>query len=370
MTARGLAALALCTAALAACQTDQARPASPGPIATVDLQPVTPLAGTGLELRVWPIDDTHERRRERNRRLHALLEDWHAIQRAREDEQATAEDQDKQPPDDAQPRTDAPAFGPPTTADDDTPATFEDFVALSLAAQPREGPGENDPARALEPFADTAHALDPQAAELWRANGFRLALVPRERLADLRRALGVRQPLARSWLGNLLRWDHLAVAPPGAPTILASDRGPARLGPGRMALLARAWEAPGYQRPVLRLELCPQFLPASARADPDAARFTPTGASPDHLARGAVFRRLLLTGSLPHDHALVIAPGPPQDDGHAIGPAAPGAIAIANALLRRRAADGTPAPIALVLVPVVGDPPDAHASAKATTAGR
>jgi hypothetical protein len=132
--------------------------------------------------------------------------------------------------------------------------------------------------------------------------------------------------------------------------------GPLALGPGRLALVGRAWPAPGIKQPVLRLELFPQFLPQEASSARLGARLTARleldDRPPSVLDEGPVFERLALHGSIPRGYALIIAPVVQAERDRRVGPYVP-TSSLAEALLSSVGPDGIPRPVALVVVPVL-----------------
>lgn len=336
--AQAAAALALC-AALAGCARQVRIPDAP----PVDAQPVTELAGYGMELRVWALDATSWKRARNNAELERLYREWLAIeaQRAAEadaDAEADAEAPPEQP-------------GPPPEPEDGLPATFEAFVATrSTVADERPG------SEALEGFANTRDALDAAAERIWIENGLRFALVPLDQLASLRASMGVPGPLERTWWGATTQWSHVAKGVPFTAQRFDTDAGPLVLGAGRLALIGRAWPAPGVRGPVLRLEFCPQFMRADdgARSFGDrlTQRLEADAGPPSDLDAGPVFERLLLRGSIPKGYALIITASTPAETPHRVGPLLTG-TSIGQAALSTMGPDGSVRPVALVVVPVL-----------------
>lgn len=338
--ARSLAgALAPALGLLAGCAGHVRIPDAPP---TVDLEPVAAVAGYGMELRLWALDAAAWRRAWDNAELARLYEAWQAIEAQRQAERALDPAPDKAEP-----------TGPPALADDGEPQTFEAFVASQQALSP-DRPGMD----ALAQYAGTRGALEPQAEALWRLNGLEIALVPLADLPDLRGAMGVPGPLERAWWGATTHWSHLAKGPLAGQRRIETDLGPLTLGPGRMALVGRAWPAPGTSRPVLSIEFCPQFLPlqpGGSRPDTFQAGSHNARLEPDSaLSEGPVYGRLALRGSIPKGYALVVVPAMSQPGPATVGPQVP-STSLAEALLTSIGPDGRPRPVALVVVPVLPD---------------
>lgn len=305
----------------------------------VDEQPVTKLAGYGMELRTWALDATSWKRARSNEELEALYREWLAIEAQRA--------ADEEP--DAAPIADQ--AGPPAEPDDGWPATFEQFAATRSEAS-IEQPGRE----ALERYANTRDALDAAAAQVWTQNGLRFALVPVDELSGLRDSLGVPGPLERTWWGVTTTWSHMAKGVPFGAQRLETDAGPLLLGAGRMALIGRAWPAPGISGPVLRVEFCPQFLRSEASARTFAARLAKRleagSEPPSDLDAGPVFERLLLRGSIPRGHALVITAIDREHSISEVGPVQTGS-SIGETMLSAIGPDGAIRPVGLVVVPVL-----------------
>lgn len=333
-----LAALSTCLW-MAGCARQVRIPDAPPP---VDTTPVTQLAGYGMELRVWALDATSWKRTRNNAELERLYGEWLAIEAQR-----TADAAETKSESDSQRET----TGPSPVPDDGHPATFEAFVAARSESTP-EQPGLD----ALSSYASTHGVLDAAAERIWIQNGLRFALVPIEELAALRDALGVPGPLERTWWGVTTTWSHMAKGVPFSSHRIDTDAGPLMLGPGRLALIGRAWPAPGTSDPVLRLEFCPQFI----RADDASKSFRARLASrletaqgpPSDLDAGPVFERLLLRGSIPLGSALIITAGRDAEDPQQIGPLLTGSN-IGQSTLSTVGPDGQIRPVALVVVPVL-----------------
>lgn len=318
--------------ALAGCARNVRIPDAPPPI---DLEPVTPLAGFGMELRVWALDATSWKRTQQNSELTRLYEQWAALEAERT---VTAQD--------PAPTATSDAAGPPM-GEDTGPKTFEQFVQAERVASPERPGGE-----ALARFAETRGSLDARAQEIWADNGVLFALVPIGQLADLRSAMGVPGPLERTWWGATTTWSHLAKGPAAGDRRVDTDLGPLSLGPGRLALVGRAWPAPGVGKPVLRVEFCPQFLPARAPTSDLVNRLNAADGPPDAFAQGPVFERMMLRGSLPKGYALVVVPAGGSMSGVGVGPDVP-TTSLAQTLLSAVGPDGAARPVALVVVPVL-----------------
>lgn len=310
----------------------------------VDEEPVTRLAGYGMELRTWALDATSWKRARSNAQLEALYGEWLAIEAERI---ASAEED----PDGPLVASTASQAGPPAEPDDGPLTTFEQFVASRS-----EGLIDQPGREAVDQYANTRDALDAAAVQVWTQNGMRFALVPIDELASLRNAMGVPGPLERVWWGATTTWSHMAKGVPFPTQRLETDAGPLILGAGRMALIGRAWPAPGISGPVLRLELCPQYLRSEGSARTFAARLADRldleAGPPSDLDAGPVFERLLLRGSIPRGHALVITVADKEQAADEVGPVPTGS-SIGKAILSAIGPDGTARPVALVVVPVL-----------------
>lgn len=324
---------------LTGCSAGVRIPDAPKP---VDLEPVSTVAGYGMELRLWALDAASWRRAWDNAELARLYEQWQAIEAERLADEAADPSATQTHP-----------TGPPVAADDQAPTSFEAFVASRQVSAPGR-PGMD----AFAQYADTRGSLDPQAEAFWRRNGMEIALVPLADLTDLRGAMGVSGPLERAWWGSTTQWSHMAKGPLKGRRRIETDLGSLTLGPGRLALVGRAWPAPGATRPVLRFEFCPQFLPlprggtrtSDLRSGLDASQDDADSA----LHQGPVYGRLVLRGSIPKGYALVIVPAVSAPGPFAVGPEVPSST-LAEALLASIGPDGRTRPVALVVVPVLPD---------------
>lgn len=343
-------ALALASALALGCQGTARLPDAPPP---VELEPVTALAGYGMELRLWALDATSWRRVQDNAEFARLYKQWQAIEAQR----ATEAQDDSEVPQARPTTTDADGAlgsrtaGPPLISQDDDYESFEAYVrAHHLDAPTRPG------AEMLSEYLDLRGAIDPDAAAIWERNGFQIALVPLGTVVQLRDAMGVPGPLERIWWGAISQWSHLAKGAAAPNRHLETDMGPLVLGAGRMGLIGRAWPAPGVSAPVLRLEICPQFLPLrseSSRLESQwSARLEADARPADALDEGPVFERLLLDASIPRGYVLLIAPAEKTSQAPGIGPSVPRQT-LAESLLTAIGPDGALRPVALVVVPVL-----------------
>ena len=318
----------------------------------VDLEPVTPLAGYGMELRLWALDAGSWKRIQDNAELARLYEQWQSIESTVERESSDGSDGGSPP---RVRGSDEPfaasSVGPPIEPKAQLPETFEAYVRTHRSLAPQR-PGME----VFDRYTALRSAVDPMAAGVWERNGFLLAVVPIGDLASLRGAMGVPGPLERTWWGATTSWSHLAKGAAAPSRRLETDLGPFVLGPGRMGLVGRAWPAPGVSQPVLGFELCPQFLPTVRGADRLEARLTARldtiVTPPSALDEGPVFERFLLRGSLPRGYALVIVPAERDGQPVGLGPAVP-ASTLAESMLTTIGPDGSPRPVALVVVPVL-----------------
>ncbi len=310
----------------------------------VDIEPVTAMAGYGMELRIWALDAKAWKRSQNNAELEQLYRAWLAIEAQRTvDEQETESAE--------QPADEPPVAGPPVEEADEGPKTFEQYVQTQRAAVPIR-PGLEDLAR----YSNIRDSLDRRGMEVWQSNGLEFALVPINDLGSLRSSMGVPGPLERTWWGATTTWSHMAKGIFAGNRTIETDMGPLVLGPGRLALVGRAWPAPGVKQPVLRLELCPQFLPVRSQTNSLEARLTARLTAddnpPDALDEGPVFERLALQGSIPRGYALIVAPAVRTELDHRFGPDIP-VSSLAEALLSAVGPDGAARPVALVVVPVL-----------------
>lgn len=297
-----------------------------------------------MELRLWALDATSWKRSQNNAELEQLYKAWLAVEAQRAAEEQVAEDFEQ--------TTEGPEpAGPPVEEQDEGPRTFEEYVRTQRVAAPAR-PGLEVLAR----YRETRGAVDQRAIKVWQSNGLEFALVPIGELASLRTAMGVPGPLERTWWGATTAWSHMAKGISASNRRIETDMGPLVLGPGRLALVGRAWPAPGVSEPVLRLELCPQFLPVRHSASSLEARLSARLASdntlPSALDDGPVFERLILRGSIPRGYALIIAPTARAEFVGRVGPDVP-TSSLADALLSSVGPDGAPRPVALVVVPVL-----------------
>lgn len=302
------------------------------------------MAGYGMELRLWALDATSWKRSQNNAELEQLYQAWLAIEAQRTADEQAAEASEQ--------ATDGPTpAGPPMDEQSDGPRTFEEYVRAQRIATPAR-PGLEVLAR----YAETRGALDQRAINVWQSNGLEFALVPIGELASLRASMGVPGPLERTWWGATTTWSHIAKGISAGNRRIETDMGPLVLGPGRLALVGRAWPAPGVSEPVLQLELCPQFLPvrksASLLEARLSARLADDDSPPSALDEGPVFERLILRGSIPRGYALIIAPTVRAELLGRFGPDVPSS-SLAEALLSSVGPDGAPRPVALVVVPVL-----------------
>lgn len=170
---------------------------------------------------------------------------------------------------------------------------------------------------------------DPRLVDLWKQNGVRVLEVPLDRLEGVRGRLPTIGPLHREWLGLLPEWVEVVKGPSLAgERSIRLDSGLARLGPGRLRLVARCWPAPRLQADagagvgsLLRVELMPELrMPRQAHDErlgmllEDAARDTGPG------SRGVAFDRLLLGWGATGESAVLLVPEAPEADWSAPAP--------------------------------------------------
>jgi len=323
------------------CQTSVRIPDAPPPVET---DPVMPIAGYGMELRLWDLDATSWRLARSNAELTALFEQWLNKQAEQESEASGS------PPSPDEPVRIEPALGPPVDIDE-APATFEAFVHQRSETRP-ERPGREQFLR----FSSLRGTLDPSSEEVWRRNGMEFALVPVTELAALRAAMGVPAPLERTWWGSTTAWSRMLGTRWMRDRRIETDLGPLELGTGQFGIVGRAWAAPGVGEPVLRLDLCPQFVPRHRRESRLESRLSSrlqSDAGPrDARADGALFERLLLQAAIPRGYALVIAAAPRLEATDDVGPMVESA-SLGEALFSRRGPGGREQTLALVIVPVL-----------------
>lgn len=337
---------------IGACQSTRRIPDTPAP---VDLQPVSPLAGWGMEVRVWDLDTTAWQRSRRNEELSRLYEAWQAIEAARAGDQEQAEAAATEPATTSQVADQAatPTFGPAAEPSQTEPQTFEEFVR-TRSVPIAEHPG----LELLGTYNDIPQAIEANATELWSRNGFQISMVPIEDLATLRQAMGIQQPLERTWWASSAEWSRLASGPPQDRRRVDTDLGPLEVGPGRFALTGRAWVGPGTREPVLNLEVCPQFLPSRSSSERLeerlSSRLLGEQTPPSALDEGPLFERLLLWGAIPAGQALLLMPLLDEPANPTLGPQIPG-VTVGNAVLNGIGPDGTLRPRAIVIVPVLPD---------------
>lgn len=123
--------------------------------------------------------------------------------------------------------------------------------------------------------------LDPvlgEALELWKRNGFRVAIVPTERLRGLLNRLPPWGAVERGFLEPQARWTALAAAEEHADeAAVMLDSGLLALHRGRLRLLARGWPEPtlraqsGTVEPAMRIEIVPQSADPPEIAQPRPA---------------------------------------------------------------------------------------------------
>ncbi|MGD1915914.1 MAG: hypothetical protein ACFCBV_06990 [Phycisphaerales bacterium] len=342
----GCACIAVC-ALMAGCGTSVRLPDSPPPVET---DPVLPVAGFGMELRLWDLDASSWRRARTNAQLAELYEQWQEIlaQREQSADDAAGPQRDAAPDSATAPGS---TFGPPSDESASEPQTFEAFVESSGATLPQR-PGRES----FERYASLRGSIESQSESVWRRNGVEFALVPIQELAQLRTEMGVRRPLERTWWGSTTEWSRMLGNRWMEARRFETDAGPLELGAGRFGLVGRAWAAPGLSAPVLRLDLCPQFVPQRSRAERLESRLqsrlTDDAGLADAISEGAVFERLALHASVPRGYALVVAATPTEASGPPIGPAIESST-LGQALFSRPGPDGRSKPLALVIVPVL-----------------
>jgi len=182
--------------------------------------------------------------------------------------------------------------------------------------------------RAFAVVADHPLPISPEAAALWKRQGLRFLAVPLAQLEPLLRDLPLAGSVQRQTFGPLTRWTPIAIggssntsriiAGLGSPTRNPSLNSNLTLPPGRLRILARAWDEPVLDQPAnqsttpatprasLRLELLPQH----EQADPDLTTFIqPPKRSIDRAGR--VFDDLALAFLAKPDEAYLIIPESP-----------------------------------------------------------
>ncbi len=167
---------------------------------------------------------------------------------------------------------------------------------------------------------------DPAALEAWRRSGLRAVVLPAGRLGELRSAFPARGAIEETWIGQAPEWRELAAGPWFGRTVLGVAGSPARLDPGRVRLLLRAWTAPGPAEPggagtsaggpaaVLRVELAAQHELSMRRGTFAELNARLEGGRPPPGARGPVLGPLVLGTRLAADEALVLIPEHPDVD--------------------------------------------------------
>lgn len=154
---------------------------------------------------------------------------------------------------------------------------------------------------------------DPDEVELWRRNGLRVLEIPLDRLESVRDELPTIGPRSREWLGMLPEWVEVARGPSiASDRAIRFDTGYARLGPGRLRLLARCWAVPGGSLGRMRVELLPELRMPRRGHDERLGMLLDSGLAPD--GRGLAFDRLLLGWTSDGSGAVLIVPESPDID--------------------------------------------------------
>lgn len=199
-------------------------------------------------------------------------------------------------------------------------------------------------ADALAPFVAEPLPFAPAAVTLWRANGFRIVAIPLDSLPAVQSSLEG-SPSARGadrqWLGQPTRWTTVHRGPASTdPRVLVMDSGRVPLPPGRFRLVLRGWISPQSPddapvvgaatvsavppsrvpaslvprppRPVLNIELVPQYQESARRPGADVFDVRPP--TLDELDEGQVFDRLALVGAMNGLRAILIVPEHPEAD--------------------------------------------------------
>lgn len=168
---------------------------------------------------------------------------------------------------------------------------------------------------ALLPYAHQSVPVDADTRADWAANGVRIVRVPLDDLPGIIAALPTRAAPRREWLGWATDWREAfrgGRITDAIPIVL--NRARARLEPGVLRLIARAWTAPDESGAVVRVELAAQLQRDAepALAPLDAPWEAPTLDRLSALAQGEVLPRLTLEAALTPGHAYLLVPVPPD----------------------------------------------------------
>ncbi len=168
---------------------------------------------------------------------------------------------------------------------------------------------------ALAEYQVPVPAADAEMVTRWRANGFRLVMVPVEDLTALRSAIAGR--VNRQWFGERPRWTVAIDGPRiGSGSVLSLESGPLRVSTGWLRLLLREWAQPTadddrVDGALVRVELVPQYHESGRDLGPRGL-LEPLGVGgEDPMQSGQVFDTLKLDLELRSGMACLIVPESP-----------------------------------------------------------
>ncbi len=174
--------------------------------------------------------------------------------------------------------------------------------------------------RVLAPFTDRPVPISAAAAGLWRAQGLRFLAVPANEIEALLHDLPLVGSVQRQSFTVLTRWTPVAIGGLWqGPRIIGGLHDPGSTGdlslpPGRLRMLARAWDEPfiepsgSAEASLARLRL--ELLPQHEQTDPDLATFVQTPRRPIDRV-GKVFDELALRFITQPGEVYLIVPESP-----------------------------------------------------------
>lgn len=167
----------------------------------------------------------------------------------------------------------------------------------------------------LLPYAHQPFPIDEPTRADWAVNGMRLVRVPLDDLPGVIASLPTRGAPRREWLGWATDWREAfrgGRITDSFPIVL--NRARARLEPGVLRLITRAWSAPADSGPVIRVELAAQLerTPGTRRDVLAPLWEQPTEDQLSAIAQGETLPRLALEAALEPGYAYLIVPCAPE----------------------------------------------------------
>jgi hypothetical protein len=221
-------------------------------------------------------------------------------------------------------------------------------------------------ARAMAGVAGDDSTLPESVRAAWEADGLRLVAIDEEDLLPLLEQAPPILTLQRQWIGRSTGWAELfqgLSTPRGRITLVNGIR--ESLPAHRLRLLARAWPAPSFDGPVMRLDIVPQLrerVPQRYTLDlqePTLPQPETEGRIFDHLAAELALdpqRLYVLTCETPGVRWILDDLPEPQaetdvsDDGARYGPRVDRVRTLGETMLSTTSAKPLPTPVRAIVV--------------------